>query len=46
MNITTGIHAVASWYPTDMHTGDGVCAGLADRTKVYNIYNVLHFIKY
>lgn len=29
-----GVSAVASWYPTDMHTGDGVCAGLVDRTKV------------
>jgi carboxymethylenebutenolidase len=29
-----GVHAVAAWYPTDMHTGDGVCAGLVDRTKV------------
>jgi carboxymethylenebutenolidase len=28
------IRAVASWYPTDMHTGDGVCAGLADRSLV------------
>ena len=30
-----GVSAVASWYPTDMHTGDGVCAGLVDRTKVH-----------
>lgn len=32
--VNDGISAVASWYPTDMHTGDGVCAGLVDRTKV------------
>ena len=32
--VNDGVSAVASWYPTDMHTGDGVCAGLVDRTKV------------
>lgn len=32
--VNDGVHAVASWYPTDMHSGDGVCAGLVDRTKV------------
>lgn len=28
-----GVTCVASWYPTDMHTGDGVCAGLDDPSK-------------
>jgi carboxymethylenebutenolidase len=32
--VNDGVRAVASWYPTDMHTGDGVCAGLSDRSKV------------
>ena len=31
--VNDGVHAVAAWYPTDMHTGDGVCAGLVDRSK-------------
>ena len=31
--VNDGVHAVAAWYPTDMHTGDGVCAGLVDQTK-------------
>lgn len=25
--------AIASWYPTDIHTSDGVCAGISDTTK-------------
>jgi carboxymethylenebutenolidase len=35
-----GVSAVASWYPTDMHTGDGVCAGLIDRSKdTFNMFS-------
>lgn len=38
--VNDGVSAVASWYPTDMHTGDGVCAGLADRSKdTFNMFS-------
>ena len=28
--VNDGVRAVASWYPTDIHSGDGVCAGISD----------------
>jgi carboxymethylenebutenolidase len=45
-----GVRAVASWYPTDMHTGDGVCAGLSDRAfvsfdKFPAIYEIRIFVR-
>ena len=31
--VNDGVRAVAAWYATDIHTGDGVCGGLSDRSK-------------
>lgn len=40
--VNSDILAVASWYPTDMHTGDGVCAGITDTSKdTMSIFNNL-----
>ena len=38
--VNDGVHAVASWYATDIHTGDGVCGGLSDRSK--DTMNLFH----
>ena len=38
--VNDGVRAVASWYATDIHTGDGVCGGLSDRSK--DTMNLFH----
>jgi carboxymethylenebutenolidase len=38
--VNDGVRAVASWYPTDIHSGDGVCGGLGDRSK--DTMNLFH----